>query len=242
MMTTLFFLRSGVHAFRPDEPREAFLRRVAPGLPSPYVEWVARWTNALAACHRWGGEAEPLRLGRPLKERLIARHDRKAHMTLPAALRSFFQNAAGSVNFSWRCPGRTLDFYDGQQIVNPTGRLHLRLKDVTPVVQLNGWDPEALGEDADGMRAFLENAIAFMPAGDDDHLVIDMRDGQVKYLSRNDPDAMGAVLGPDFETFMDAWSRLGCVGPEMQQLRPFLGPEGLDPESVNGRSFREWLS
>ncbi len=39
--------------------------------------------------------------------------------------------------------------------MNPAGRLHLRLNDETSVAQLDGWDPEALGEDADEMLAFL---------------------------------------------------------------------------------------
>ena len=239
----LLFWRRSARVYRPENELDAvFLQRVAPDLTPPYVEWVARWTQTLGVCHFYGCEIEPLRLEFPAKERHLARHEKKRKMQLPDPLRSFFLNVGKGVHFSWRNPDWALEFSDHQRLENPGGRLHLRLKDVTPVTRLDGWDPEALGEDADEVRAFLENAIAFMAVGNGDHLVIDMRDDRVKYLSHDDPDAMGVVLGPDFDAFMDAWSRLGCVGPEIWQLRPFLGPEGLDPESVNGRTFQKWLS
>ncbi len=98
-MTTLFFLRSGVHPFRPDEPREAFFCGASPPVFLHSIGVVGRWTNPLVACPRCGGEVEPLRLGRSLKERLIARHERKVRMSHPAPLRSLFLNATGAVNF-----------------------------------------------------------------------------------------------------------------------------------------------
>ena len=235
MFSSRFSWRSYEYVFRPEvEPGDVFLQRVAPALPSPYVEWVARWTEALAACHRDGGQVEPLRMGPRAKEKRIARREKKAKMKIPAPLRAFFLNMAEYVSFSWENPGWTLDV-NGYQIKGPAGHLHIRLKDVIPVTRLDGWNPamwsravvDALGEDAEEVRAFLENAIAFMAVGNGDQLVIDARDGKVKYLSHDDPEIMGVVLGQDFDSFMDAWSSLGCIGPEIWHLQPFLGANGL---------------
>ena len=247
----LLFWKRPPHVFRPEiELDNVFLQRIALDLSSPYVEWTARWTHALGICYFYGCEIEPLRIGHPAKKRHIARLEKKRKMQLPTPLRAFFLNVGKSVSFSWQNPNWTLDFNDGEHIENPGGRLQIQLRNIIPVTQLEGWNPEtwskeevsALGENADEIRALLENAIAFMPVGNGDHLVIDTRDDAVRYLSHDDPEAMGMILGRSFDDFMDAWSRLGCIGPEIWQLQFFLGPFGLDPESVNSQAFQVWLS
>ena len=214
--------------------RDDFVQMLVSRIPAPYAAWVTNWVDTLTACHRRGCQTARLRVGKPATAKRLARHEAKYARQMPGPLRAFFLNAAEFVTFSWRGAGQTVAI-GGQHVENPSGRLHLRLRDVIPVVRLDGWNPAKwrreemafLGDDAAAIRAFLEHAMAFMAVGNGDHLVMDLRDGKVKYLSHDDPEAMGVVLGPDFDAFMARWSALGCPGPEIWQLRPFLGPRGL---------------
>ena len=227
--------RGTAFVFRPGVTnRDDFLQALASRLPARYAAWAAGWVDALAACQQNGCETTRLRVGKPATAKRIARYEAKYARRMPDPLSAFFLNAAEFVTFSWHGAGQAATF-GGQRVENPSGRLHVRLRDVIPVVRLDGWNPAKwrreevafLGDDAAEIRVLLENTTAFMAVGNGDYLVIDTRDGQVKYLSHDDPEAMGVVLGSDFEAFMTRWSALGCIGPEIWQLQPFLGPQGL---------------
>ena len=75
-------------------------------------------------------------------------------------------------------------------------------------------------------------AFPFLEVGNGDCVAIDLRDGRVKYLSHDDPDDTGRVLGRNFHHFMDQWSILGCLGPEIWMLEPFLDEDGLNAQGA----------
>jgi hypothetical protein len=79
-----------------------------------------------------------------------------------------------------------------------------------------------------------------VPNGD---LVAVDADGQVVYLSHDDGEGHGYVLGQDVFDFLERWTALGCPGPEDWQWLPFTSgsDQGLDPEGENGRSWRAWF-
>lgn len=85
------------------------------------------------------------------------------------------------------------------------------------------------------------NALTFLVVGNGHRLAIDPRDGKVKYLFHDDPAKSGTVLGGDFCDSMSRWTLLGCIGPDIEQVHPFLSENGLDPFSPDGVALREWL-
>ena len=54
-------------------------------------------------------------------------------------------------------------------------------------------------------------------------------------------DGFGAVLGQNFEDFIDRWTQLAFVGPEFWILGNFLGTNGVDPDAELGKNFRSWF-
>jgi hypothetical protein len=71
--------------------------------------------------------------------------------------------------------------------------------------------------------------------------VIDHDDENVIYLSHDDGQGHGFVLGHDFVDFVDRWSRLGCPGPEDREWLQFCrSPKGgLEPDGDTGRAWHE---
>jgi len=65
----------------------------------------------------------------------------------------------------------------------------------------------------------------------------------VAYLSHDDGEGHGRVLGWSVLDFLDRWTLLGCPGPEDWQMLPFMHPDApyLDPEGENARAWRAWM-
>lgn len=76
-------------------------------------------------------------------------------------------------------------------------------------------------------------------------LAIDLlvQEGSVVYLSHEEGDLHGTVLGNDFADFIDRWSLIGFVGAEDWQLENFIHSKtnGLDPYGENAKAWREWF-
>lgn len=89
------------------------------------------------------------------------------------------------------------------------------------------------------------NKLAFLPVGNGDMLAIDLlvQEGPVVYLSHEDGNLHGSVLGKDFSDFIDRWSLIGFVGAEDWQLENFIHPgmKGLDSNGENAKAWREWF-
>ncbi len=65
----------------------------------------------------------------------------------------------------------------------------------------------------------------------------------VVYLSHEDGDGHGYVLGASFIDYMDRSTRLACVGAEDWQWIMFCptASAGLDADGVPAQRWREWL-
>jgi len=230
---------------------QKFLNRLE--MPAPYSVWRSHWANTLYSCHRRDLSVQPLQVKGPIEQRIVTDREKKMGMALPEQLRAFFLTAATFVLMGWHSQNNFSigDFEFG----SIGGHMRIVFQDVIPVTHLSGWNPNEWDEemlsfwqsdseswdDIDDIIALLNHSISFMDIGNGDHLVIDTRDGKVKYLSHEGPEAIGVVLGRDFNDFMMRWSQLGCVGPEIWWLEPFLTDEGLNPDCPNGKRFRKWL-
>lgn len=52
-------------------------------------------------------------------------------------------------------------------------------------------------------------------------------------------DDLGECLGKNFEDFIDRWIRIAFIGPEEWELWPFLGKNGVDPDSELSKEFQK---
>lgn len=90
------------------------------------------------------------------------------------------------------------------------------------------------------------NKLGFMEVGKGDYIAFDLlvpNDPPVVYLSHDDGQGHGFILGHNFIDFMNRWTRIGCVGREGWQMFPFLeGPNtGIMPDSENAIKWRDYL-
>jgi hypothetical protein len=85
-----------------------------------------------------------------------------------------------------------------------------------------------------------------IPIPNGDYLGIDLsagHHGEVVYLSHDDGDGHGYVLGADILDFLRRWTMLGCPGPEDWQWLPFTPSETsmLEPNGAAARKWRKLL-
>ncbi|MNJ41849.1 hypothetical protein D3C77_367910 [compost metagenome] len=121
------------------------------------------------------------------------------------------------------------------------------LKDL-PSVELDrkGWELEVFSNVNDEYDCVWHNKLGFMEVGNGDYIAFDLlvpNDPPVVYLSHDDGQGHGFILGHNFIDFMNRWTRIGCVGREGWQMFPFLeGPNtGIMPDSENAIKWRDYL-
>ena len=86
-----------------------------------------------------------------------------------------------------------------------------------------------------------------MEVGNGDCIAFDLSLGEdppVVYLSHDDGQGHGYVMGRNFMELIDHWSRIGFVGSEDWVWLPFVAGKlsGLDPECGAAQQWREILN
>ncbi len=226
--------------------KEAFLSN----LPSiePYNAWVEHWCDILTSCWEQNGEISPLEMASPASESDIASIEAQLKHPIPSDLRRLFATFSRHIQFGWDW----LNPLDLEEFHFPRFyggiRLGLSLK-ALPGLQdclldtdtLNIQEKAWMEADYPDVLSLEAQAFPFLEVGNGDCLVIDLRDGHVKYLSHDDPDETGKVLGQDFHHFMGQWSALGCLGPEIWILEPFLDENGFNAQGTRSQMLRAKL-
>lgn len=99
--------------------------------------------------------------------------------------------------------------------------------------------------DDEVLRMYWDEAFGVLCAANGDVWAIDTSAngrGRVIYLDHEGGDDHGRLLGPDIVTVMNNWARIGCVGPEIWNLEPFLDREkGIDGFGKAAHDFRKTL-
>ncbi|WP_042161475.1 SMI1/KNR4 family protein [Paenibacillus gorillae] len=109
-----------------------------------------------------------------------------------------------------------------------------------------GWVTEVFPDPNDPYDSVWHNKLAFMEVGNGDYLAFDLafaEDSPIIYLSHDDGEGHGFLIGNNFIDFFNKWTQIGCVGCEDWQLLPFIkdSKSGIDPLSENAVLWRSWL-
>ena len=167
-------------------------------------------------------------------------------MALPASLRDLFLTRSRRISFSWYLPSH-LDRPAAIRVATGGG-MDLSLDKVAEAEWgRRSWIENVLSTREDPvLERGWDGVIAVHDTAMGDYLAIDLRvpgRQEVVMLSHDEDRVMDAVLGADFQDFLANWSAVGCVGPELFMLAPFLrskaGP--LDPEGGNARLWRSTM-
>jgi hypothetical protein len=205
--------------------------------------WVASWRAAVAAANSHG--TDPSRpnyviVGPPATEHELKLVEAEINMPIPAGLRGLLA-ATRSVDAYWNLP-------DG--VAMPKGFEDISHGECS-------WSVGSLAEIHRGYRGWVERVFAnvddpydevwhakfpFLRVGNGDIVAIG-QDGRVVYLSHDDGEGHGFLLGADVEDFLDRWTAIGCPGPEDACWLPFVeGWESyINPNGDAATQWRRWF-
>lgn len=106
------------------------------------------------------------------------------------------------------------------------------------------WARECFSNLEDEYDKVWHNKLAFMDVANGDKIAIDLERypdyTPVVYLSHDDGEGHGYILGESFKDFIDRWTLIGCPGSEDWQMMPFIDTpiSGINPNSKNALEWR----
>lgn len=111
-----------------------------------------------------------------------------------------------------------------------------------------GWVQECFSNPEDSYDRVWHNKLAFMLVPNGDCIAFDLDDDKddkrVIYLSHDDGEGHGYILGNNFTDFIDRLIDIGGCGPEDWQLLVFIDNpnDGINPESRNAKEYRKIIN
>jgi len=209
-----------------------------------YENWVQRWQAALNACQRKGGETSRLVIMPPASEEAVSQIEAELGVAMPASFRRVLTHLSAHVEVHWKL---TLEAERTQELRKVRrGNCSWSLPGMVEIARNYQLGLETFPDINDPYDVVWHDKLAFANVPNGDQLAFDLKfmpDPPVVYLSHDDGEAHGYVLGSNFVDFMERWSLLGCPGNEDWQMMPFLpdATSGLDAYGENARKWREWF-
>ncbi len=206
--------------------------------------WKRRWKAAVRASERRGGTGS-VRVGRVLKHAELSAIEKELGFAMPDSLADLFTGVAADADVSWSLPEDC--------------ELPAQFKELA----WGGcaWDARRIPELERARREWVEavfpdrdneydrvwwDKVAILDAPNGDLIAVDISRtdrAPVVYLSHDDGEGHGRVLGHSVLDFIDRWTRVACVGPEEWLMRPFLNPDRpyLDAVGDAAHAWRAWF-
>jgi hypothetical protein len=159
----------------------------------------------------------------------VARVEADLGLTFPACLREVFVEYTSGLFFSWHLDTVPAGVFPRASSVSGGCELGL------------GWIGELQGRWAGRAGTDLLHVI---PIANGDVIALNMRGhgaGPAPVEYRNHETGERVHLADDFIDFMNRWTAIGSVGPEIWVLEPLLGKRGLNPDGAAARKIRRWL-
>jgi hypothetical protein len=170
---------------------------------------------------------------------------------LPAALRQFFTEGSGAIDFRYvfepRADGQDSDrleqlFPDQTSIYGGVRIVAAELPDLQRSAA--EWARDTWVAEDEAQKVIWDGALPFAALDNGDFLSLDVRtpaeDPAVIYLSHDDE---SIVLAPSFGAFLAEWERLCYLGPEIWLLESFRSGDGfLDAASSAAHELRVLLA
>jgi cell wall assembly regulator SMI1 len=221
---------------------------------------VETWGTTLQAVDRLGGhitlesarrtgirhsEIWGLHVREPARAEDIERVETRLGIRLPVALAHVFLTCTSGIDFRWQLPRG----FEGPEPFHGifSGGFSLSLESLQEQEHIRREMAEGCFRDRNSPYDVVwHDKLAVMPVPNGDIIGIDLAEGhygQVVYLSHDDGQGHGFVLGADFIDFLRRWTPLGCPGPEDWQWLPFTSDSTsmLEPESEVADRWRKLL-
>ncbi len=208
--------------------------------------WILRWEKTARAIKELGGESNGLHVGRPASEEHIIEAEERLGYRLPESFRDVLLNFAGSLDFRWALN----DCIDLPEVLRGifAGECTWSLKNLIEIdEECQGWVNDCFPDPDNEYDRVWHNKLAFMCVGNGDKIAFDLEKypeyTPVVYLSHDDGEGHGYILGSDFKDFLDKWTLIGCPGTEDWQWIPFVdsSKSGINPNSENAIIWKKLM-
>ncbi|WP_303802810.1 SMI1/KNR4 family protein [Alicyclobacillus macrosporangiidus] len=213
-------------------------------MSKPWDVWVKRWQSAVTACTQMGGDGQ-IMIAPPATIEQVIGVEGSIGCRLPDSFRKVLLEFSAAVEVSWELPDDVEPPEWLEEVV--TGYCYWDLNQI-PNVEENrkSWIEKVFNEADDPIGEVWRDKLAFLDVHNGDLMAFELNagsDGPVVYLAHDDEIMNGYRLGDNFVDFMNRWTVLGCPGPEIWQLDPFLySPSGgIEPCREEGVVWRRWF-
>jgi hypothetical protein len=211
--------------------------------------WENRFAAFLKAIENIGGEAEGYLIKPSANALDVKKVEKQLGYSLPQSFVKVVLEYTRGMEISWSLPDE-----DDFEAPLPKELDGLFASDVRwsldEIISVEGerkrWETKVFPDPDNEYDVVWHNKLAWLEVGNGDFLAFDLNisdDPPIVYLSHDDGEGHGCVLGANFLDFLDRWTRIGCVGCEDWQLLPFIKDEtiGIDDQSDNAQTWRSWL-
>jgi SMI1 / KNR4 family (SUKH-1) len=208
-----------------------------------FDSWKRRCETAVHACTKIGGSSAELRIERPASEAEVCAVEKALGITLPASFRRALLRFSRALEINWFLP-------DNMKPALPLQIFCGMLSwDLHKLVELNrelqSWVDNVFPDPGNKYDRVWHDKLAFHNVGNGDYLAFERGapDSPVVYLSHDDGQGHGYLLGPTFFDAIDRLTIVGCAGAEDWQWLPFTSSptSGLEPDGDNARKWRDWF-
>lgn len=208
--------------------------------------WIDKWEKICEAIRRLGGESEGFTVTNKATEDKITAVENKIGMKLPDVFRRVVLEFASGVDFEWRLPDELKLPQEFRGIF--AGQFTWNLKDIPEINESkDSWVRECFSNEDDAYDRVWHNKLGLMEVGNGDFIAFDLKEypqkAPIVYISHDDGEGHGYVLGENFIDFMDRWTNIGCPGLEDWQMLPFIdsATSGINPCGKNAVAWRELI-
>ncbi|KQL43947.1 1,3-beta-glucan synthase regulator [Brevibacillus choshinensis] len=207
-----------------------------------FYEWKQRIEIIAHRIREIGGDVQEIRMEEPASEEQVAEIERTLGFPLPTSFKKTLVEFSSSFSFRWfvpddfELPGKFRGIFGG----TPHWGLNL-IQEFDG--ERKGWAENVFTNREDEYDAVWHNKLAFLAVGNGDYIAFDLNgndDPPVVYLSHDDGEGHGYIIGENFRDFMDKWSRIAFVGAEDWQWIPFTMNinSGIVPDGEAANEFR----
>jgi hypothetical protein len=206
--------------------------------------WQRRWDAAVRACERLGGVGD-VTLGPTLRPDELAGIEHELGVVIPVSLATLFTGIAANVDMWWQLPEACTPPPPFGQLA--WGRCAWDARRLPELERTRrSWLDQVFTDPEDDYARVWRNKLAILDVPNGDLIAVDLAgtdSAPVVYLSHDDGQGHGRVLGHSVLDFIDRWTLLGCVGPEDWLMMPFLRSDKpyLDAVGDSAQSWRGWF-
>lgn len=200
----------------------------------PYRTWLERMETFV---HQARPESYLLRVQPPAKEREVREAERRLGIRFPDGFRATLRRFTRQLDYYWFVddpgegpPGWRDAPYCGncsfglESLQHSSHPVHFSAAERSKPSSMWAWRLVVVGD------------------GSGNGVALDLRgDGRAIWMNHEDSSPPhGARLGNDFIDFMDRFTRIGCLGPEMHQIHPLVGTRGIRKSGTELSRYLKW--